>query len=88
MPKIYFSKEQLEQVRDACLKYSFLGHKFDDKWTDQNQYDLRDSILLKLGLTGDDSNWCGWHSDGCKCHGCTQVRKERKELKKLKLTSN
>ena len=84
MPTIYLSDEQLVQVRSACLDYTFLGYKFGKDWTDDNEVKLRNSILSKLGVCGDDSDTIHWHSEGCMCRGCSKVRKERKQIEKFR----
>lgn len=68
---------ELEQVKRACLLCGLLGHPLDGDCSEAAERRLRESILGKLGATGDDSIFCSWHSEECKCGGCTQVRNER-----------
>ena len=84
LPQISLTQEQFEKVKSAILDYTFLGHKFDRDWTKENEVDLRNSILKKFGLTGDDSTWCSWHSEGCRCHGCSNIRKGRKRIDQMR----
>ena len=83
MPNLYLNERQFEHVRRACLDYSFLGHEFDDEWTQQDEDRLRRSIFRKFKIHGNDSPYISDHDGNCKCAGCLKVRKERRELSRL-----
>jgi len=83
MPNLHLSDLQFKHVRRACLDYVFLGHEFDDEWTRADEEKLRRSIFRKFHIHGNDSPYISNHDDSCKCAGCRNVRKERKELANL-----
>lgn len=76
MPTVTFSDEELEQVRNACDDYAFLGSKEVDGWTEEDEDRLCFSILEKLGMKRNDSKYLSRHTDRCRCKGCRDVRDE------------
>lgn len=75
MRSVTLTEEQYKAVQDSILGYIRLGSD-------------RDAILKAFDLTGDDSTFCHWHSDGCECLGCSRARRHQLLLIRLESECN
>lgn len=56
MPNLRLTNEELLQIVDACHDYAFLGSKFEDDWTDEDEERLAAAIKHKLKEACDKAN--------------------------------
>lgn len=69
---IGLTEAQYKTVQDSILGNVHLG-------------DDRVAILKAFNLTGDDSTFCHWHSEGCQCLGCSRAKRHQALLVRLEV---